>query len=210
MDWSDLGYAVPGLNTYMLASNPSVQGTVGGIFGVGAGDPSNPYRNALNQNAQQQGQFGQNLQGQYLANQQGINNTAGMLQSLASGQDSVSAEQLRQGLQQAQAQQMSMAAGAAPQNQAMAARNAMMNAGNLASGMMGQQAMAGLQERQAALNALSQLQLQQSGQNLEGAGQFGQLSNSGYGTDLQNPQKTWGSLVGGSLGGIAGAAAKFA
>ncbi len=177
---------------------------VGSVFGVGSGDPSNQYRNALAGAAGQQAQFGQGLQGQYMQNQAGIANTMGMLQGLASGQNSVSAEQLRQGLQQAQAQQMSMAASATPQNQAMAARNAMMNAGNVASGMMGQQAMAGLQERQAALNALSQMQMQQSGQNLQGALGMGQMSNAAYGTDLQNPQKTWGNIVGGALGGLAG------
>lgn len=174
------------------------------VFGVGGGDPGNPYRNALNANAQQQGQFGQGLQGAYLQNQAGINNTIGMLQGLARGNNSVSAEQLRQGLQQSQAQQMSMAASAAPQNQAMAARNAMMNAGNLASGMMGQQAMAGLQERQNALNTLAQLQAQQSGQNLQGALGAAGLSNNAYGTDLGNPQKTWGQLAGGLLGGASG------
>lgn len=178
-------------------------------FGFGSGDPSNPYRNALNANAKQQGAFGQTLQGQYLANQAGIGNTMGSLQALANGQNSVSAEQLRQGLQQAQAQQMSMAASATPQNQAMAARNAMMNAGNVASGMMGQQAMAGLQERQAALNTLAQMQMQQSGQNLNGALQAAQLSNGAYGTDLVNPQRTAGQFIGGALGGIAGAAARF-
>lgn len=177
---------------------------LGQMFGLGSGDPTNPYRNALNQNAQQQGQFGQGLQGQYMQNQSGIGGTESMLRGLAQGQNSVSAEQLRQGLQQAQAQQMSMAASAAPQNQAMAARNAMMNTGNLASGMMGQQALAGLQERQGALNALAQMQMQQSGQNMQGALGFGGLANNAYGTELQNPQKTFGSMLGGALGGLAG------
>lgn len=173
-----------------------------GAFGIGSGDPGNKYRDALSANAQQQGQFGQNLQGQYMANQAGIANTQNMLQGLANGQNSVSAEQLRQGLQQAQAQQMSMAASATPQNQAMAARNAMVNAGNVASGMMGQQAMAGLQERQAALNALAGMQMQQSGQNMQGALGMAQNSNSAYGTNLGNPQSTFGSMLGGFLGGV--------
>lgn len=203
--WNPINY--PG-NVANLVTG--TQGGLSGALGLGAYDPSNQYRDSLNANAQQQGQFGQTLQQQYMQNQAGIANTMGMLQGLANGQNSVSAEQLRQGMQQGQAQQMSMAASAAPQNQAMAARNAMMNAGNLASGMMGQQAMAGLQERQAALNALSQMQMQQSGQNINGALGFAQNANNAYGTDLQNPQKTIGSLVGGSIGGLAGAAAKFA
>lgn len=183
---------------------------IGNVFGVGDGDPNNPARNALQQGAAQQGQFGQSLQGQYMGNQAGINNTIGMLQGLANGQNSVSAEQLRQGLGQQQAAQMSMAAGAAPQNQVMAARTAANNMNQAGYGMAGQQAMAGLQERQGALNALSQLQLGQSGQNMQGALGMGGLSNQGYGTVLGNPQKTWGSLIGGALGGAAGAAAKFA
>lgn len=178
------------------------------VFGIGRGDPSNPYRNALSANAQQQGQFGQTLQDQYMQNQAGIGNTIGMLQGLAAGKNSVSAEQLRQGMQQAQAQQMSMAASATPQNQAMAARNAMMNSGNVASGMMGQQALAGLQERQNALNTLSQMQMQQSGQNMQGALGMAQNANSGYGYTLQYPQKTIANMLGGAIGG--GAAALMA
>jgi hypothetical protein len=73
--------------------------------------------------------------------------------------------------------------------------------------MMGQQALAGLQERQGALNTLSQMQMQQSGQNLNGALQAAQLSNNAYGTNLENPQKTIGSMVGGSMGGITAALA---
>lgn len=179
-------------------------GDVAGIFGVGSGDPGNPYRNALSYNAGQQGQFGQGLQNQYMQNQAGIANTQGMLQGIASGQNSVSAEQLRQGLGQELAQQQSMAAGAAPQNQAMAARNAAMNMGQASYGMAGQQAMAGLQERQNALNTLAQMQMQQSGQNIQGALGMAGTANSAYGTDLGNPQKTWGSLVGGFVGGGAG------
>src|SRR5262249_11352646 len=78
------------------------------------------------------------------------------LQRLASGQDSISAEQLRQGLQQNVAAQRSLAAGAAPANAAMAARTASIQAARLGSGMAGQQAIAGLQERQQAQQALSQ------------------------------------------------------
>lgn len=70
---------------------------------------------------------------------------------LASGQDSVSAEQLRQSLQQNQAAQMSMAAGARPGNSAMAARTAALSAGRQGYGLAGQQAVAGLQERRDAL-----------------------------------------------------------
>jgi len=178
-----------------------------GWSGMGQWDPTNGDRGSLQQAAAQQGQFGQNLQGQYLANQQGINSTQNMLYGLANGQNSVSAAQLQQGLQQSQAQQMSMAAGAAPQNQAMAARTAMNNAGGQASGMMGQQSMAGLQERQGALNALAQMQMQQSGQNMQGALGAYQGQNQAYGSTLQTPQKGVGNMFGGGIGGVVGALA---
>jgi hypothetical protein len=94
----------------------------------------------------------------------------------------------------------------------MAARTAMMNAGGQASGMMGQQSMAGLQERQGALNALSQMQMQQSGQNMQGALGAAQNANASYGaqnaaynTALQYPQASGNKMIGGAIGGIAAA-----
>ena len=79
------------------------------------------------------------------------------LQRIARGEDSVSAEQLRQGLQQNLGAQRSMAAGASPQNQAMANIQASRNAMTLGAGLAGQQAVAGMQERQQAQMALSQM-----------------------------------------------------
>lgn len=91
---------------------------------------------------------------------------------LMMGQNSVSQEQLRQNLQQGLAAQQSMAAGASPQNAAMAATNAAINMGRLSAGLAGQQALAGLQERNMAAqnygqlgSALGQLQLGQRGQD---------------------------------------------
>ncbi len=83
--------------------------------------------------------------------QQGL---AGMLMAQAQGQNSLSAEQLRQNTQRLQGQQQSMAAGARPQNQGMASRLAMQNAGQLGASMSGQQAMAGIAERNAAAQSL--------------------------------------------------------
>lgn len=184
--------------------------TIANTMGVAEGDPGNAYRNALQANAQQQQQFGQSLQGQYMANQGGMAQTQGMLQGLASGNNSVSSMQLQQGLQQNLAAQQAQAASAAPQNAAMAARTAAIQSGQIGAGMAGQQALAGVQERQGALNTLAQMQTQQAGQNVQGAlGAYG-AANNAYGTDLQNPQKTWGPLVGGALAGAAGAGAKFA
>jgi hypothetical protein len=99
----------------------------------------------------------------------------------ASGQDSLSAEQLRQGLQQQVAQQRSMAAGAAPQNAAMASRNAMNNMARASAGMSGNAAMAGIQERAAAEKALADLMIQQRGQDVNVALGSRQNAISGFG-----------------------------
>lgn len=134
------------------------------------------------------------------------------LRNLASGKNSISAEQLRQSLQQNQAAHMSMAAGAAPQNQAMAARTAMTGMGRAATGMAGQQAMAGIAERQAAQQALANMLMQQRQQELQaalgGRGQaiqgFGAIEGartSRYGADMGTPTSaesmlgTAGSLI---------------
>lgn len=87
------------------------------------------------------------------------------LENVASGQHSISAEQLRQGLQQNMAQQRSMAAGASPGNAPMAARQAAMNMGRASSGMAGQAVTAGLQERRDAEAALARMLLEQRGQD---------------------------------------------
>jgi Chaperone of endosialidase len=96
----------------------------------------------------------------------------GYLRGLARGQDSVSAEQLRQGLQQNISGQQAMAAGARPGMAPMAARTASMNAARMGSGLAGQQAIAGLQERQQAQQMLQQAILGQRQQDLA-ATQFG-------------------------------------
>lgn len=87
------------------------------------------------------------------------------LRGLASGQNSLSSEQLRQGLQQNLATQRSMAASASPQNSAMAARTAANNMGRANAGMSGQAATAGIQERNAAQQALNQMIMQQRQQD---------------------------------------------
>lgn len=113
------------------------------------------------------------------------------LRRLASGQDSISAEQLRQGLQQNQAQQMSFAAGANPQNAAGAARTAAIMMGRQGAGMAGQQAIAGLQERQAANQGLSNMILQQRGQDLNAALGSRQTATQGYGANnAGTPEKS--------------------
>jgi hypothetical protein len=88
------------------------------------------------------------------------------LRRYASGEDSLSAEQLRQGLQQQQSMQQSMAASARPANAAMAARTAAIQAGRNSSGMAGNAAMAGIAERQAATQSLGNMIIGERGNEL--------------------------------------------
>ena len=87
------------------------------------------------------------------------------LQGLRSGDNSLAREQLRQGLQQQYGQMQSSAASAQPGSQPMAARTAMMGMGRAGTGMSGNAAMAGIQERNAAAQTLAGLNLQQRGQD---------------------------------------------
>lgn len=121
---------------------------------------------------------------------------------LMRGQDSYSAEQLRQGLGQQLAAQQSMAASARPGNSAMAARQAMLGMGRAASGMAGQQALAGIAERQAATQALGQLLGQQRGQDLQAALGARGLAMQGYGDIWKTlmGEPTTGDRVMGVLG----------
>lgn len=92
-----------------------------------------------------------------------------MLRRRAMGQDSLSAEQLRQSYQQLAGQQMGLAAGARPAMGAAAARQASMNVANAQAGMAGQQAIAGIQERAAAEQQLGNAILGARNQALQGA-----------------------------------------
>lgn len=121
------------------------------------------------------------------------------LRRIASGQESISQEQLRQGLQQQLAQQRSMAASASPQNAAMAARAAMMNQARIGAASTGQAALAGMQERRDAEKALADMILQQRGQDLQGALGGRSTAVQGYGTGMQ-PEKSWAEKYGGALG----------
>lgn len=91
------------------------------------------------------------------------------LRKIRSGEMSVSAEQLRQAQQMNQSQQMSMAANANPANAAMAARTAQNNAAMTGAGLAGQQALAGIAERNAAAQQLTGATLGARGQDLQAA-----------------------------------------
>lgn len=122
------------------------------------------------------------------------------LRRLASGQDSYSAEELRQGLQRNLSAQRSLAAGAGPQNAAMAARQASLNAARMGSGLVGQQALAGIKERQAAQDALTQAILGQRGQDVQAAlGSRGNAINAYGGIKPEGSflDKYGGAIMGG-------------
>lgn len=132
------------------------------------------------------------------------------LRRQASGQDSVSAEQLRQALGQQYAQQRSYAAGASPRNAAGAARTAAIQTGRAGTAMAGQQAAAGLQERQQANAAYGNLLGTMRGQDLSAALQSRQNANAGYGAAPFVPQKSWieqyGPAITGAIAAYASAA----
>ncbi len=117
-----------------------------------------------------------------------------ILRRQAMGQDSVTREMLRQGLQSNLSAQRSMAAGASPNNAAMAARTAAMQMGRMGAGMSGQAAIAGMQERQAAtkawmdaVNAQRQQELQAAlGSRQTAIGAYGAVKPEG--TDLEKAQ----------------------
>ena len=110
-----------------------------------------------------------------------LEGVADRLRAQAEGRESLSAEQLRQGLAQSVASQQAAAAGASPANAAMASRTAMGNIARLGSGASGQKAMAGIAERAAANQALGNLYSGMRQQDLQAAlGSRGQAL-SGYG-----------------------------
>jgi hypothetical protein len=129
--------------------------------------------------------------------------TAGLdyLQGQMMGQNSVSAEQLRQGLQQSLAAQSSFAAGASPRNAAMAARTAAIQSARLGAGMSGQAALAGLQERNQAAQLFGQQLGQMRGQDLNAALQARQSANAAYGayTTPMTPEPSWLEKYGPSI-----------
>lgn len=124
------------------------------------------------------------------------------LRDQAMGKNSVSAEQLRQGLQQQQAQMQSMAQGGPASSAPMMARTAMLGAGRASSAMAGNAAMAGLAERNAAQQAYLQGITGLRGQDLQAALGSRQNAISAYGGIT--PERSWLDKYGGALLGAAG------
>jgi hypothetical protein len=127
------------------------------------------------------------------------------LRALASGQNSVSAEQLRQGNQQTLSAQRSMAASASPQNGPMAALAAAQNMNRASMGLAGQQAVAGLAERNAAQQGLADMILKQRQQDAQVALDSRGNAISGYGgaKPAGSTLDKYGNVVVGTLGAIA-------
>lgn len=145
-------------------------------------------RTGLNQQAALNNALGNLGMQNYGASTAQMGQTTDYLGGLMRGQNSVAAEQLRQGLGQQLAAQRSMAASASPQNAAMAARTAAMQMGRLGAGMSGQAALAGLQERNQAAGQLGQLQLGMRGQDVNAAlGGYGGATQA-YGAMLAGPE----------------------
>lgn len=128
------------------------------------------------------------------------------LQAQAQGKNSISALQLQQAQRANLAQQRSMAAGAAPGNAAMAARQAANNMARLGYGLSGQQAIAGLAERNQAQQAYANMLGQARGQDLQGAlGAYGtQVQAYGGGANAQANAPTLGGSILGGIEGLAG------
>lgn len=209
-----------------MAEEPKAAGTTGGVGGgifngigqtlfgsapggiknlLGESDDEKRRKELLRQQAKLSGGFAD--QSQYntamLGNE--ANSARQNLQKMASGELSYSREALRQGLQQQQAAQRSMAAGASPMAGPMAARNAAMNMGRAGYGMSGQAALAGIQEQQGASKMLQDAILQQRQQDMQAALGARQTAVTGYGGN-QQPEKSnvekYGPMFVGALGAM--------
>lgn len=177
-------------------------------FGVGSGDPSDYDRSQIEGNANQANTLGTQGQSNYGVAQKGMQSAADQLMQIANGNFNPSAQQFQNQTQTLQAMQDSQAAGASPSNAAAAAFNAARNKAQLGYGVSGQVAQQGAQDRATAMSQLAQLygNMGQLGVNAATGG-YG-AANAGYGSALANPQKTFGGMLGGALGGLAAAAVK--
>lgn len=174
-----------------------------GLYGETPGDKQK--REQLNAAGAASSSFGNQAAGNYGQYTNRLNGALDDLQAQAQGRNLVSTEMLRQGMQQGLNGQMSMAAGASPQNQAMAARNAANNMARLGYGLSGQQAVAGMQERNQAQQMYANTLGQARGLDAQTAlGGYGQAINA-YSSGL-NAQRdpTIASQLAGPIAGLAG------
>lgn len=171
MGWTD--YLNP-INDVKALLNPLTQSPDAGIEAE--------RKRMLQANAARAGEFADSNQEQAYALGQRGNTALDYMQGQMQGQNSVSALQLQQALQQQLAQQQAFAASASPQNAAMAARTAAIQGGRLGAGLAGQQAMAGLAERNQAAQQYAQLLQGLRGQDVNAALGSRQNAISGYGS----------------------------
>jgi Chaperone of endosialidase len=166
------------------------------------GHKNDALRQGLQQNALGSRGFADNAQVGYEQGTRDLHANIQNLRDQAEGRNSVSAEQLRQGLQANVAAQRSAAAGADPRNAAMSARTAAIQGARLSSANSGQAAVAGLAERNQAQQALQQALLGQRGQDLQGTlGGYG-ASNQAYAGQIDpNGDKSWLEKNGGAIAG---------
>lgn len=168
------GSVVPGIGTGLGALGGGLIGGLGGLFGGGSPRlDNNPYgqvdpQGHLGANARAAGSMANTLGRAQGASRAAMQQAGALMHDRALGNNLVSTEQLRQGLQQNLGHQMAMAAGARPNNSAMAARNASMQAANLGAGMSGQAALAGAQEANMALGQMGNLYGQMRNQDIQG------------------------------------------
>jgi hypothetical protein len=158
-----------GFGNPLNALGDAIQTGWGSIAGGGLTDDEKKRKAALEAAAAQSGSFADQGQNYYTQLGQEAGGARNYLRSIAEGQNSVSAEQLRQANLQALASQRSMASSASPSNAVAASRNAMLNMQRQQSGLAGQQAVAGIAERNAAAQQLNQVLMQQRQQDLQAA-----------------------------------------
>lgn len=164
-------------------------------------------KDALLANAGAAGQFAGTAQTNYNQATQQAQGALRNLYAQGQGQNSVSQLQLGQALQQNQAQQQSIAAGAAPGNAAMAARTAAIQSARLGSGLAGQQAVAGQQERNQAQQQYGQLLQGLRGQDAQTALGSRNTAVQGYsGGAFGQDAQSWLQKNGGTIQGIASVA----
>jgi hypothetical protein len=125
------------------------------------------------------------------------------LRDIASGKVSLSKEQLRQGLNRNAGAMQSMASSAAPGDTG-AARMAMLQTARLGSALSGQQAMAGIAEREAATRALNEAITSARGQDMQVALGSRQNATNAYGG--VKPEGSfidkWGNAIVGGMGAM--------
>lgn len=178
-------------------------------FGGGGDDAERRRKALLEQQANAASGFANQGELGYQSLGREMDSVRQRLGEMAAGKNSLVNEQLRQGLQQQQAAQRSMAASASPGNAAMAARTAANNMSRAQYGMAGQASLASLAERMQANQLLGQMGLQQRGQDLQAA--LGSRGNviTALGAGQQGaPEKSWlekyGPMIVGGLGAAAG------